>query len=53
MDDPHVNAASAGGGEFYVTTGLLLTSLQQHLFKTGGRLIRMPSTSSCSWPRAT
>jgi Zn-dependent protease with chaperone function len=23
MDDPHVNAANAGGGEFYVTTGLL------------------------------
>src|SRR5712692_10916940 len=23
MDDPHVNAASAGGGEFYVTTALL------------------------------
>ena len=23
MDDPHVNAASAGSGEFYVTTGLL------------------------------
>jgi len=23
IDDPHVNAASAGGGEFYVTTGLL------------------------------
>jgi predicted Zn-dependent protease len=23
MDDPRVNAASAGGGEFYVTTGLL------------------------------
>jgi Zn-dependent protease with chaperone function len=23
MDDPHVNAASAGAGEFYVTTGLL------------------------------
>jgi predicted Zn-dependent protease len=23
MDDAHVNAASAGGGEFYVTTGLL------------------------------
>jgi predicted Zn-dependent protease len=23
MDDPHVNAASAGGGEFYVTSGLL------------------------------
>jgi len=23
MDDPNVNAASAGGGEFYVTTGLL------------------------------
>jgi beta-barrel assembly-enhancing protease len=23
MDDTHINAASAGGGEFYVTTGLL------------------------------
>jgi predicted Zn-dependent protease len=23
MNDPHVNAANAGGGEFYVTTGLL------------------------------
>ena len=23
MDDPHINAASAGSGEFYVTTGLL------------------------------
>ena len=23
MDDPHINAASAGHGEFYVTTGLL------------------------------
>jgi metalloprotease len=23
IDDPHINAASAGGGEFYVTTGLL------------------------------
>ena len=23
MDDPRVNAANAGGGEFYVTTGLL------------------------------
>ena len=23
MDDPHINAASADGGEFYVTTGLL------------------------------
>lgn len=23
MADPHINAASAGGGEFYVTTGLL------------------------------
>jgi Zn-dependent protease with chaperone function len=23
MDDPHIKAASAGGGEFYVTTGLL------------------------------
>jgi len=23
MDDPHINAASAGGGEFYVTAGLL------------------------------
>ena len=23
MDDPHINAANAGGGEFYVTAGLL------------------------------
>lgn len=23
MDDPHVNAASACGGQFYVTSGLL------------------------------
>src|SRR5438105_263630 len=23
MDDPHINAANAGNGEFYVTTGLL------------------------------
>src|SRR5262249_36532977 len=23
VDDPHINAASAGSGEFYVTTGLL------------------------------
>ena len=23
VDDPHINAANAGGGEFYVTTGLL------------------------------
>jgi beta-barrel assembly-enhancing protease len=23
MDDPHINAANAGGGHFYVTTGLL------------------------------
>src|SRR5437879_12487008 len=23
MDDPHINAASAGNGEFYVTTALL------------------------------
>ena len=23
VDDPQINAASAGGGEFYVTTGLL------------------------------
>lgn len=23
MDDPHINAANAGGGEFFVTTGLL------------------------------
>ena len=31
MDDPHVNAASAGGGEFYVTTGLLLKASDDHL----------------------
>jgi predicted Zn-dependent protease len=31
MDDPHVNAASAGGGEFYVTTGLLEKANDAHL----------------------
>jgi predicted Zn-dependent protease len=31
MDDPHVNAASAGGGEFYVTTGLLRKATDEHL----------------------
>jgi predicted Zn-dependent protease len=31
MDDPHVNAASAGGGEFYVTTGLLLKASDDQL----------------------
>lgn len=31
MDDPHVNAASAGGGEFYVTTGLLQKANDDHL----------------------
>jgi metalloprotease len=31
MDDPHVNAASAGNGEFYVTTGLLEKSNDDQL----------------------
>lgn len=31
MDDSHVNAASAGGGEFYVTTGLLQKANDEHL----------------------
>jgi len=31
MDDPHVNAASAGEGEFYVTTGLLQKANDEHL----------------------
>jgi Zn-dependent protease with chaperone function len=31
MDDPHINAASAGGGEFYVTTGLLQKADDLHL----------------------
>ena len=31
MDDPHVNAASAGGGEFYVTTGLLQKANDEQL----------------------
>jgi beta-barrel assembly-enhancing protease len=31
MDDSHVNAASAGGGEFYVTTGLLQKTNDEHL----------------------
>ena len=31
MDDPHVNAASGGGGEFYVTTGLLQKATDEQL----------------------
>jgi predicted Zn-dependent protease len=31
LDDPHINAASAGNGEFYVTRGLLEKANDQHL----------------------
>ena len=31
MDDEHINAASAGGGEFYVTRGLLEKANDEHL----------------------
>ena len=31
MDDPQINAASAGGGEFYVTRGLLEKANDEHL----------------------
>ena len=31
LDDPHINAASAGGGEFYVTRGLLEKANDRHL----------------------
>ena len=31
MDDPHINAANAGGGEFFVTTGLLQKANDEHL----------------------
>jgi Zn-dependent protease with chaperone function len=31
IDDAHINAASAGGGEFYVTRGLLERASDQHL----------------------
>ena len=31
VEDPHINAASAGGGEFYLTTGLLQKSNDQQL----------------------
>lgn len=31
MDDPHINAANAGGGEFYVTTGLLQRANDEQL----------------------
>ena len=30
-DDPHINAANGGGGEFYVTTGLLQKANDDHL----------------------
>lgn len=31
VDDPDINAANAGGGEFYVTTGLLEKANDEHL----------------------
>ena len=31
IDDPSINAANAGGGEFYVTTGLLQRASDEHL----------------------
>ena len=31
LDDPGINAASAGGGEFYVTTGLLRKATDEQL----------------------
>jgi len=31
IDDPSINAANAGGGEFYVTTGLLDKASDEHL----------------------
>jgi Zn-dependent protease with chaperone function len=31
MDDPGINAANAGGGRFFVTTGLLLRASDNHL----------------------
>ncbi len=31
IDDPSINAANAGGGEFYVTTGLLEKASDEHL----------------------
>src|SRR5512147_2036850 len=31
LDDSHINAANAGGGEFYVTTGLLLKANDEQL----------------------
>lgn len=30
-DDPHINAANAGGGEFYITTGLLARGSDDHI----------------------
>ena len=31
LDDSHINAANAGGGEFYVTTGLLMKANDEQL----------------------
>lgn len=31
VDDPDINAANAGGGEFYITTGLLQKANDEHL----------------------
>src|SRR5262245_63313152 len=38
MDDSHINAASAGGGEFYVTRGLLDKANDQQLDRKSTRL---------------
>ena len=49
MDDPHVNAASAGGGEFYVTTGLLQKANDDQL--RGCWPMSSPTTISAMSPR--
>ena len=48
MDDPQINAANGGGGEFYVTTGLLEKANDDRLPCS---LTRWPMTISGTWPR--
>jgi len=48
IDDPNINAASAGGGEFQVTTGLLQKANDEHL--RGVLHTRLPTMILAMWP---
>ncbi len=56
-DAPHINAANAGGGEFYVTTGLLQKANDTSSARSWRTRRRMPtsatSRSSRPWARGS